>query len=310
MSGGATPDGGGYGQPGPVAAWVIAARPATLPAAVAPVLVGTAMAAYRGVMAVWPAVAALAGALLIQVATNLANDYFDFRQGSDSADRLGPTRVVQAGFLAPETVLRGTVVVMVLAGLVGLYLVWVGGWPILIVGLLSLFCAIAYTGGPFPLAYHGLGDPFVFVFFGLVAVAGTYWVQALALPTDLFLAGAGVGALTTAILVVNNLRDIGTDGISGKRTLAVRLGETGTQIEFVVLVILAAGAPPLGVVAYGWPAWTLLALVGLGPAVLAIDTVLTHVDPRELNPALREVARGVTWYGGLLATGFVLGLRF
>jgi 1,4-dihydroxy-2-naphthoate octaprenyltransferase len=304
---GATGGGAPDGRPGRVAAWLMASRPATLPAAVAPVLVGTAMAARRGVMEVWPAAAALACALLIQIATNLANDYFDYRKGGDSADRLGPTRVVQAGLLAPESVLRGTIAVMALATLVGLYLVWVGGVPILIVGILSLLCAIAYTGGPFPLAYHGLGDLFVFVFFGLVAVAGTYWVQARALTADLLVAGAGIGALITAILVVNNLRDIGTDGLAGKRTLAVRLGESGAQTEFVLLIVLAAAVPPVGVLVSGWPAWTLLALVGLGPALRTIDTVLTHVDPRELNPALREVARGVTWYGGLLATGFVLG---
>lgn len=293
--------------PGPIQAWLMAIRLATLPAAVAPVLVGTAMAAFRGVMEVLPAAAAMAGALLIQVATNLANDYFDDQKGGDAEDRVGPTRVVQAGILPPEAVLRATVLVLGLATVVGIYLVWVGGVPILVIGLLSLICAVAYTGGPFPLAYHGLGDLFVFVFFGLVAVGGTFWVQAGRFDPDLILAGAGIGALTTAILVVNNLRDIESDERAGKRTLAVRVGAEATKIEFLLLVLLAAAVPPLGVVRAGWPAWTLLGLFGLGPALRTIDTLFTYGEPSQLNPALREVARAVTWYGGLLGVGFVLG---
>ena len=293
--------------PGLVHAWLMACRPATLPAAVAPVLVGTAMAAFRGVMEVLPAAAAMAGALLIQVGTNLANDYFDYRKGADAEDRVGPTRVVQAGILPAEAVLRATALALGLATVVGAYLVWVGGLPILAIGVLSLILAVAYTGGPFPLAYHGLGDPFVLVFFGLVAVGGTFWVQAGRLDRDLLLAGAGVGALTTAILVVNNLRDIRSDERVGKRTLAVRLGPGATKIEFLFLVLLAAAVPPLGVWVARWPAWTLLALFGLGPALRTVDTLFTYREPGELNAALGEVARGVTWYGGLLAMGFVLG---
>jgi len=293
--------------PGLVHAWLIACRPATLPAAVAPVLVGTAMAAFRGVMEVLPAAAAMAGALLIQVGTNLANDYFDDRTGADAEDRVGPTRVVQAGILPAEAVLRATALALGLATVVGAYLVWVGGLPILVIGVLSLILAVAYTGGPFPLAYHGLGDPFVLVFFGLVAVGGTFWVQAGRLDPDLLLAGTGVGALTTAILVVNNLRDIRSDERVGKRTLAVRLGPGATKIEFLFLVLLAAAVPPLGVWVARWPAWTLLALFGLGPALRTVDTLFTYREPSELNAALGEVARGVTWYGGLLAVGFVLG---
>ena len=293
--------------PGRVGAWVMASRPATLPAAVAPVVVGTAMAAFRGVMEVLPAAAALVAALLIQIATNLANDYFDHRKGSDADDRVGPTRVVPAGILTPEAVLRATVLVLGAATLVGVYLVSVGGVPILVIGILSLICAVAYSAGPFPLAYHGLGDLFVFVFFGLIAVSGTYWVQAGEFELDLLLAGAGVGTLTTAILVVNNLRDIPSDERAGKRTLAVRLGATGTKAEFLLLVLKAGAVPPLGVVFFGWPPWTLLALFGLGPVLRTVDTIFTYAQPSELNPALGEVARGVTWYSGLLAVGFVLG---
>jgi 1,4-dihydroxy-2-naphthoate octaprenyltransferase len=286
----------------------MAARPATLAAAVSPVLVGTAMAAFHDAAALLPALAALAGAVLIQIATNLANDYFDARRGVDSAERLGPTRMVQAGILTPEAVLGATFLVLGLALAVGAYLVWVGGLPILLIGLASLVCAIAYTGGPLPLAELGLGDLFVFVFFGLIAVGGTYYVQTGTLTADVLLAGAGVGALSTAILVVNNLRDLETDARAGRRTLAVRLGPSGAKAEFLALIFAAAVVAPLGTLLAGWPAWTLLAFVGLGPALRAIGTVLRYVDPRELNPALRDVARGVGWYGGLLAAGFVIGL--
>ncbi|MEE8146308.1 MAG: 1,4-dihydroxy-2-naphthoate polyprenyltransferase, partial [Longimicrobiales bacterium] len=198
--------------------WVQAARPKTLSAAAAPVFVGAGLAQAHGTLSPFPVVAAFAGAILIQIGTNLANDYYDFVRGGDTADRVGPVRVTQAGLIPARHVWRGMVVALLAAALVGLYLVAVGGWPIVWIGLASLFCAVAYTGGPFPLAYHGLGDPFVFVFFGLVAVGGTYWVQALTVPADVFLAGAGMGALSTAILVANNLRDLETDTLAGKRT--------------------------------------------------------------------------------------------
>ncbi len=293
--------------PGPVGAWLLAIRPRTLPAAVAPVVIGTGVASAHGVAQIAPAAAALAGALLIQIATNLANDYFDFVKGGDDEDRVGPVRVVQAGILSPEAVIRGTAVTLALATLVGAYLVWVGGVPILVIGLLALVCAVAYTGGPFPLAYHGLGDLFVFVFFGPVAVGGTYWVQARALPPDLLLAGVGIGALITAVLVVNNLRDRETDARAGKRTMAVILGETGSRIEFFLLVLVALAVPVVGWAVLGWDAWTLIAL---GVVVLLgrpMATLLTYMDARELNPVLGETARAVAWYGGLLAVGFVLG---
>jgi 1,4-dihydroxy-2-naphthoate polyprenyltransferase len=293
--------------PGSPTAWLMAIRPRTLPAAVAPVVVGTAMAAADGVASPLPAVAALVGALLIQIATNLANDVFDFRKGSDTEERIGPTRVVQAGLLSPRAVMTGTVVTLLLALVVGAYLVWAGGWPILVIGVAALICAVAYTGGPFPLAYHGLGDLFVVVFFGLVAVGGTYWVQALAFEPGVLTAGAGVGALVTAILVVNNLRDREHDARAGKRTLAVRLGVRGSRAEYLALAAVAAAAPPAGMALHGWSVWTLVALGALLFLVRPIARVLTFHDPRELNPALGETARAVTWYGGLLAVGFVVG---
>ena len=291
----------------PWRAWLMAIRPRTLPAAVAPVVVGTAMAAADQVAALAPALAALTAALLIQVATNLANDYFDHARGTDTEERLGPVRVTQAGILSPEAVLRGTGVTLALATLVGGYLVWVGGLPILVIGVASLVCAVAYTGGPFALAYHGLGDLFVFVFFGLVAVGGTYWVQALTFSPELLLAGAGVGALVTAILVVNNLRDREGDAAVGKRTMAVILGESGSRTQYAVLLAVGALAPLLGMVLVGWTAWTLLSLLGFRFALEPLERVMTFADPRELNPALGQTARLLTWYSGLLALGFILG---
>lgn len=293
--------------PGALQVWLMAIRPRTLPAAVAPVVVGTAMAAAHGVAVVGPAAAALVGALLIQIATNLANDYFDHAKGTDTEERLGPIRVTQAGLLAPGTVLRATWLTLGLATLVGAYLVWVGGLPILVIGLLALICAVAYTGGPFPLAYHGLGDLFVFFFFGPVAVAGTYWVQAGVYRPELLTAGAGVGVLVTAILVVNNLRDREGDAAAGKRTSAVRLGVMGTRIQYLGLLAVAAAIPVVGVVVHEWSGWTLLALLGFRFALGPVEKVMSFSDPRELNPALGETARTVTWYAGLLAVGFILG---
>jgi 1,4-dihydroxy-2-naphthoate octaprenyltransferase len=288
-------------------AWVLAARPKTLTAAAAPVLVGTGLAAHHAEVAVMPALAALAGALLIQIGTNLANDYYDFVRGGDTEERVGPVRVTQAGLIAPDAVKRAMLFVLALALLVGVYLVAVGGWPIALIGLTSLACAVLYTGGPYPLAYHGLGDVFVFVFFGLVAVGGTYYVQALDWPPDALLAGAALGSLSTALLVVNNLRDIDTDAKAGKRTLAVRLGPAGTKVEYVALLAVAAVAPPVGVTIFGWPPPALAALLVAPLSFSPLRAVLRHRDPRELLPALGATARITAIYGLLLTLGLGLG---
>ena len=207
-------------QPNPARVWLMAARPATLPAAVAPVLVGTAVAFRAGHFRPLPFLAALVAAVLIQVGANFANALFDFNKGADTAQRLGPTRVTQSGLVSPHDIARATALVFGLATLVGLYLVLVGGWPILLVGLASIVAAVCYTGGPYPLGYHGLGDIFVFVFFGIVAVSGTYYVQALSLSLPAVLAATPMGLLITAILVVNNVRDLDTDRLAGTRTMA------------------------------------------------------------------------------------------
>jgi len=288
-------------------AWVLAARPKTLTAAAAPVLVGTGLAAHLAEIAAVPAAAALIGALLIQIGTNLANDYYDFLRGGDTEERIGPVRVTQAGLIAPTAVKRAMVLVLGLAVLVGAYLVAVGGWPILVIGVASVACAVLYTGGPYPLAYHGLGDLFVFVFFGLVAVGGTYWVQARAWPPDALLAGAALGSLSTALLVVNNLRDIDTDAKAGKRTLAVRLGPAGTKVEYVALLLVAAVVPPVGVTLLGWPPAALGALLVAPLCWSPLRTVLDYGDPRELIPALGATARATAAYGLLLGLGLAVG---
>jgi 1,4-dihydroxy-2-naphthoate octaprenyltransferase len=291
----------------PVQAWILAARPKTLTAALAPVVTGTGLAAFHGVFAPLPALAALIGAVFIQIGTNFANDYYDFVRGGDTDARVGPIRVTQAGILPPATVKRGMYAVLGAALFVGVYLVWVAGWPIVWIGLSSVACAVLYTGGPFPLAYHGLGDVFVFVFFGLVAVSGTFFVQGLYWPPDVWIAGAALGTLNTAILVVNNLRDVDTDTLAGKRTLAVRLGATGTKIQYVLMLLVAVVVPVIGWRVYEWPLATLAALLVAPLAVAPLKKVLGFADPRELLPALGETARIVAIYGVLLGAGLAFG---
>ena len=288
--------------------WLLAARPKTLAAAAAPVAAGTGLAAASGRFSLLPAAAALLGALLIQVATNLANDYFDFVKGGDTPSRVGPTRVTQAGLLAAESVRIAMWVVLASAFGVGIYLVSVGGWPIVVIGLASLVCAVAYTGGPFPLAYHGLGDLFVFIFFGLVAVGGTYYVQALSLSEGAVWAGVGLGAFSTAILVVNNLRDRETDQAAGKRTLAVRIGDRATVAQYMGCLSVAAWVPIWGIAGLGWTRWALLALLGIVVAAPAARKVLVFQDRVALNPALGITARGVGIYGFGLGLGLWIGV--
>jgi 1,4-dihydroxy-2-naphthoate octaprenyltransferase len=297
-------------RPSPLQAWILAARPRTLTAAAAPVFLGSGLAHGHGGFSLWPALAALVGALLIQIGTNLANDYFDHVRGGDREDRVGPLRVTQAGLIPPTTVRNAAYLVLGSALALGLYLVWVGGLPILLIGIASLVCAVAYTGGPFPLAYNGLGDLFVFLFFGLAAVGGTYWVQTLAFGPEVLLAGAGMGAFSTAILVVNNLRDMETDARAGKKTLAVWLGHDGTRFEFLFLTVLGFGAPVVGLVFYGWTPWSLLSLGALPFLLGPLKGVLGYSpgdDPRSLIPALGRTAQAAGFYGLLLGTGLALG---
>ncbi len=291
----------------PWRAWAMAARPKTLPAAVAPVLVGVALAQADGRFAPLPALAALVAALLIQIGTNLANDYYDCVKGADVAGRKGPTRVAQSGLIPLQRLRAAMVLTLAAAAVVGLYLVAVGGWPILAIGVASLVSAVAYTGGPFPLGYHGLGDLFVFLFFGLAAVCGTYYVQALSFTPQVLAAAIPMGTLTTAILVVNNLRDIETDRQTGKRTLAVMIGPRATRLEYVLLLALAYAVPVLFWLA-GWSsAGVLLAWATLPLALRLVRTVVYRtVEGPLLNKALAGTATLDLAFGVLFAVGLVL----
>ena len=301
-------------------AWVMAARPQTLPAAAAPVLVGTGVAIHDGVFAPFPALAALIGAALIQIGTNFANDYYDAIKGADTADREGFTRVTAGGLIDPPAVKRAMYLTFTLAVLVGVTLVWVGGVPILIIGILSVGSGIAYTGGPYPLGYHGLGDVFVFVFFGLIAVTGTYYVQAAALTAGAFplwipaetvsltalVASLPIAALSTNILVVNNVRDRDEDATTGKRTLAVRYGYTFARAEFIILTILAYSVP-LWFLSH--PAYTLA--VGIPLVTVPIALVITHTICTEtagdvLNPTLERVGKLLAGYALLFSIGLAI----
>ncbi len=283
----------------------MAARPKTLPAAAAPVIVGTALAFRDGVFRPGPALAALLGALLIQIGTNLANDYFDFRKGADTEERLGPVRVTQAGLLTPEEVARGMWIAFRLATLAGVYLISVAGWGVVWIGVFSILAGIAYTGGPFPLGYHGFGEIAVFIFFGLVAVNGTYYVQGGTLTLGGVWASLSIGLLASAILVVNNLRDIVTDAKAGKRTLAVRLGETRTRIEYDVLCGAAYAVPVLMWALKLTSPWVMLAWLSGYRLFPLLKTIYTQKG-RTLNAVLAGTGRLELEFAILFAVGLLL----
>lgn len=284
--------------------WWMAARPKTLSAAFVPVFVGTAIAVSDEVFSVWPFLAALIGAGLIQIGTNFANDYFDFKSGADNEDRLGPTRVTQAGLISPEAVKRATILTFGLAFGVGMYLVMHAGWPILLIGVASILSGIAYTGGPYPLGYNGLGDVFVFVFFGLIAVAATYYVQALTWSGETLVAAVPIGLLSTAILVVNNYRDVDTDRVAGKRTMAVRLGRRATRWQYLVMMVIAY-LIPVGQVVTGAKGMLLLPLLTLPLAVGLVKKMWT-LQGEGLNPVLASTAKLLAIFGVLYSVGYLL----
>jgi 1,4-dihydroxy-2-naphthoate octaprenyltransferase len=291
----------------PVRIWVMAARVRTLPAAVAPVLVGTSLAITEGVFRVGAFVAALLGAIFIQVGTNLSNDYSDARRGADTEDRLGPVRVTAGGLVPPRRVLIATYVSFGLAVLCGVYLVAVSGWELLVVGILSILAGVLYTGGPRPYGYEGLGEIFVFLFFGVVAVAGSTFAQLERWPWEAFVLAVPVGLLAAAILVVNNVRDLETDRRAGKRTLAVRLGRERTRGLFGAMVygaFLAAPLPwALGSDELG--PWLLLSWLALPLAVPLVRTVRTHTDGPTLNAALARTGMLQLAFCILLSAGIL-----
>lgn len=284
--------------------WWLAIRPKTLPAAAAPVAVGSAAAAADGVFALLPALAAFLGALLLQIAVNLANDYFDAQNEIDTEKRLGPVRVTQSGLIPASQVKRAMVLILAASGLIFFYLTMVGGPVIFLVAVASVLAALAYSGGPYPLASHGLGELFVFIFFGLVAVCGTYWVQALTLSGLVVAASIAPGLLISAIMVVNNLRDINTDAQAGKRTLAVRLGRRRIIRLYRVMVL----APYLLMV--------VLALAGQGLSVLCTFLTLPMgimlceeiqgISGSDLNYTLAKTARLSLFFCLLFALGLIL----
>jgi len=286
--------------------WLMAARPRTLPAAVAPVLVGTALASTRGSIDWIAFVAAMLGALFIQVGTNLSNDYSDARRGADTEDRLGPVRVTAGGLVPPRQVLVATYVSFGLAVLCGIYLIAVAGPVLLLIGAASILAGVLYTGGPRPYGYEGLGEVFVFLFFGVVAVTGSYYVQRKDLAWEALVLAVPVGLLASAILVVNNVRDLDTDRRAGKRTLAVRLGRERTRRLYAAMLALAYVTAPLPWILGSLSAWLLLPLLTLPLAVKLVRTVGGHTDGPTLNEALAGTGQLEFVFCVLLAAGLLL----
>ncbi len=285
--------------------WLLAARPKTLPAAAAPVVVGSALAYSEGLFKPGLAFAALLAALLLQVGANLANDVFDFYRGADAAGRLGPTRVTQSGLLTPRQVLVGMWVTFGAAALLGLYLAAASSWFLLVLGLSAILAAIAYSGGPLPYGYYGLGDLSVFLFFGVAAVVGTYYVQALRVSALSIWASLPMGFLITAILVVNNLRDIDTDREAGKKTLAVRLGVPGTRIEYA-LCIIGAFSVPMVIATLGLSSYLLLISWLALPLALHWTRQVFTRQGRPLNLALAGTGQLTLFYAILFSLGLIL----
>ena len=285
--------------------WILASRPRTLTAAIVPVVVGSALAWRDGACQLWAALAALLAAVFIQIGTNLANDVDDFKKGADTAARVGPKRVTRAGLLTPKQVGWGLLVVVGLAGLLGVYLIAVGGWPILLIGVFSILAGLAYTAGPFPLGYNGLGDVAVFVFFGLIAVTGTYYVQAHTVTLAAWWVALPIGTIATAIIVVNNVRDADTDRAAGKRTLAVLLGRPAARLEYVLLLVAAYAAPVILWRVFQFSVWALLPLLTLPIAYTHTRALYTSTGPA-LNRTLGGTAQLLAQYGALLALGLML----
>jgi 1,4-dihydroxy-2-naphthoate octaprenyltransferase len=289
----------------PLQIWLAASRPKTLPAAAAPVVAASALAWHDGVFRPGPALACLLTALLLQIAANLANDLFDFQHGTDTPERLGPLRVTQAGLLTSHQVKMGLAVCFIVSGLLGVYVAYASSWHILLIGILAIIAALAYSGGPLPYGYYGLGELGVFLFFGLAAVCGTYYGQAVTLTPAVFMIAAAMGFLSTAILVVNNLRDIDTDKAGGKKTLSVLLGRMYTKYEYCIMVGLAFVIPVMLWV-FGYASlWALLAYLSLPFAIKACVHV-NQMTGRALNAVLAETGRLELIFAILLGLGLIL----
>ncbi|MCX7798177.1 MAG: 1,4-dihydroxy-2-naphthoate polyprenyltransferase [Melioribacter sp.] len=288
-----------------VSAWILAARPKTLPAAITPVIVGTSVAIYYGKFNFYPSLIALLCSLLFQIGANFVNDLFDYYHGTDKKDRIGPQRAVASGLISPDEMKKGIIIVFSISFLLGLYLVYVGGLLILLIGILAIATSIAYTAGPFPLAYHALGDIAVFIFFGLVGTIGTYYVNAQEISELSFWASIPVGALITNILVVNNYRDIEEDKLSGKKTLAVLLGVKFTRVQYISLLIISYLLLLIIYFEFKKDFFVFLPFLSLPLTIKLVKMIFTYKG-KELNKTLELTAKLSIFYGILLAAGLLL----
>lgn len=287
--------------------WVLAARPATLPAAAAAVVVGSALAAADGVFR-WDAfLVTLFAAVAIQVGVNYANDLADAEKGADTAQRIGPTRAVASGLLTPRQMKLGIAVAFGLAAIAGCYLIWLAGWVILVIGIVSIIAALGYTNGPIPYGYYGLGEVFVFLFFGLVATVGTRYVYDRTASADAWLSGVSMGFLAAAILVANNVRDIDTDRIAGKRTLAVILGRPAARWMYAGMVFASYATIAVAVVGGILPPWALLTLVSIPIVIRPMQAIFTTTEGPPLIGVLKATARLQLVFAALLAAGVLIG---
>ncbi|WP_438482837.1 1,4-dihydroxy-2-naphthoate polyprenyltransferase [Oleiharenicola lentus] len=289
-------------------AWVEAARLRTLPAAIIPVMVGTALANAHGGANYGTACICLGFALLVQIGTNYANDYFDFVKGADTAARVGPRRAVVAGLITPKAMCIAMMVVFAVAFAVGLLLVRTGGWVLLPIGVISILCGIAYTGGPYPLGYNGLGDLFVFIFFGLVAVSTTFYVQTGSVTADAIVCAAAIGLLAANIIVPNNYRDMETDAAAGKRTLVVRFGRKFAVKQYAICATLAMGCP-VALLGYGYHWAVLLPLILIPKAVKLTRRLAASTEPVEQIRLLGDTAKFLALFGVLLSAGLIFGAK-
>ncbi len=285
--------------------WVTASRPKTLPAAVTPVIVGSAIAGFENQFKLIPALFALVISLLIQIATNFVNDLYDFLKGSDTAGRVGPERLLTLGLVTPRQMKRAIFYTFGLAFLLGLYLVYIGGWVVLLIGVLSIAAGVAYTAGPFPLAYNGLGDLFVFLFFGVVATVGTYFVQTLSFSPLALWASVPVGLLITNILVVNNYRDIEEDTVANKKTLAVRFGKRFSQMQYLISVLFSYVVLFVIYFKFDTSLWIFLPLIVL-PIAIKLITMIYTLEGKVLNKTLALTGLFSTIFGLLFSIGLLL----
>ncbi len=293
-------------NPTRLAVWLEASRPKTMPASITPVVMGSAMAYGEGTFHPLSAVCALLGALFIQIGANYANDYADYLKGADTSGRLGPRRVTQSGLVKPETMRIATAIVFLLACVPGVFIIYRGGLPFVLIGLTSILFAVLYTAGPFPLGYVGLADLFVLVYFGPVALAGTYYLHALRLTPEAVIAGFSPGLLSTALLTINNLRDIEQDRKANKRTLAVRFGANFARIEYLGCVMLATTVIPLYLFLITnkrlLPA---VALITSAYALRQVRAVLAGSSGKDLNIILAKTGKTLLFFGISFSLGWI-----